>query len=110
MMATRRSFGSLPNFSLELLAMKSIVIRPNWSPLACGRNMYLKFLSASTAEEMQVGIHMNFLSCSRWADRLVEGNVGLALGVAINRLDLVTLDPGLGILVEHDLGAGILQL
>ena len=44
--------------------MKSIVIMPNWSPEACGRNTYLKFLSASTAEEMQVVIHMNFFSCS----------------------------------------------
>ena len=44
--------------------MKSIVIRPNWSPLACGRKMYLKFLLSSTAEEMQVVIHMNFFSCS----------------------------------------------
>ena len=44
--------------------MKSIVIRPNWSPLACGRNTYLKFLPSNTADEMQVVIHMNFLSCS----------------------------------------------
>ena len=114
--------------------MKSIVIRPNWSPLACGRNTYLKFLLSSTAEEMQVVIHMNFLSCSTRAatgthcadeieaeqhvdlflldqpDRLVDGDIGLALGVGVDRLDLVALDPGLGVLVEHDLGADILQL
>ncbi len=44
------------------------------------------------------------------ADRLVDGDIGLALGVGIDRLDLVTFDPGLGVLVEHDLGADILQL
>ena len=42
--------------------------------------------------------------------RLVDRDVGLALGVGINSLDLVTLDAGLGVVVEHDLHAGILQL
>ena len=42
--------------------------------------------------------------------RLVDRDVRLALGVGIDGLDLVTLDAGLGVLVEHDLGADILQL
>ena len=44
------------------------------------------------------------------AHRLVDGDIGLALGVGIDRLDLVAFDAGLGVLVEHDLGADILQL
>ena len=44
------------------------------------------------------------------ADRLVDGDIGLALGVGVDRLDLVALDAGLGEMVEHDLGAGVLQL
>ena len=42
--------------------------------------------------------------------RLVDRHVRLALGVGVDRLDLVALDAGLGVLVEHDLGADILQL
>jgi hypothetical protein len=42
--------------------------------------------------------------------RLVDRDIRLALGVGVDRLDLVTLDAGLGVLVEHDLGADILQL
>jgi hypothetical protein len=42
--------------------------------------------------------------------RLVDRNIRLALGIGIDRFDLVTLDAGLGVLVEHDLGADILQL
>ncbi len=44
------------------------------------------------------------------ANRLVDGDIRLALGVGVDRLDLVTFHPGLGVLVEHDLGAGVLQL
>ena len=44
------------------------------------------------------------------ADRLVDGDVGLALRVGIDRLDLVAFDAGLAEMVEHDLGAGVLQL
>ncbi len=44
------------------------------------------------------------------ADRLVDGDIGLALGVGVDRLDLVAFDPGLAELVEHDLGADVLQL
>jgi len=41
----------------------------------------------------------------------VDGDVGLALRVGVDRLDLVTLDPALlDEVVEHDLGAGVLQL
>ena len=43
-------------------------------------------------------------------DRLVDRDIGLALGVGVDGLDLVALDAGLGVLVEHDLGADILQL
>ena len=42
--------------------------------------------------------------------RLVDGDVRLALGVGVDGLDLVALDAGLGVMVEHDLGADILQL
>src|SRR5260370_1022404 len=64
MIATLRSFGSLPNFSLATWATKSVDIRPNWRPLGCGRNTYLRCRFSSTAEGMQVVIHMNFFSCS----------------------------------------------
>jgi hypothetical protein len=43
-------------------------------------------------------------------DGLVDRHIRLALGVGVDGLDLVTLDAGLGVLVEHDLGADILQL
>ena len=45
------------------------------------------------------------------AHRLVDGDIGLALGIGIDRLDLVAFDAALGDeLVEHDLGADVLQL
>ena len=84
---------------------------------------------------MQVVIHMNFLSCSTFgrgrhalrrgveaqqhvdlllldqAHGFVDRDVGLALGVGVDRLDLVALDPALlDEVVDHDLGAGVLQL
>ncbi len=43
-------------------------------------------------------------------DRLVDRDIRLALGVGVDGFDLVALDAGLGVLVEHDLGADILQL
>ena len=64
MMATRRSLGSFLSFSFEVWAMKSVDIRPNCRPLGCDRKTYLRLRFSSTAEEMQVVIHMNFLSCS----------------------------------------------
>ncbi|MNC95223.1 hypothetical protein D3C83_122930 [compost metagenome] len=64
MMATRRSFGSLPSLALAFWLMKSMVIRPNCAPLGWARNTYFRLRFSSTAEEMQVVIHMNFLSCS----------------------------------------------
>ena len=44
--------------------MKSIDSSPNCEPEGCARNTYLRLRFSSTAEEMQVVIHMNFLSCS----------------------------------------------
>ena len=64
MIATRMSFGSLPNFALAFFSIMSAAMRPNCCPLACGRNTYFRFLFSTTAVEMQVVIHMKFLSCS----------------------------------------------
>src|SRR5262245_66608307 len=64
MIATRRSLGSFLSFALVFSATKSADIRPNWRPLGWARNTYLRLRFSSTAEEMQVVIHMNFLSCS----------------------------------------------
>ena len=75
MMATRRSLGSLPSLALAFWATKSVDIRPNCRPLGCVRNTYFRLRFSSTAEEMQVVIHMNLCSCStraaagtHWAD------------------------------------------
>ena len=54
----------MPNFSLAFFSMKSIDISPNCEPDGWARNTYLRLRFSSTAEEMQVVIHMNFLSCS----------------------------------------------
>src|SRR2546426_355946 len=68
MIATRRSLASLPSFAFAFLATKSADIRPNCRPLGCVRNTYLRLRFSSTAEEMQVVIHMNFLSFLPWAN------------------------------------------
>ena len=52
--------------------------------------------------------HVDFFLLEQ-ADRLVDGDIGLALGVGIDRLDLVAFDAGLGVLVQHDLGADIFE-
>ena len=44
--------------------MKSIDSSPNCEPEGCARNTYLRLRFSSTAEEMQVVMNMNFLSCS----------------------------------------------
>ena len=64
MIATRRSFGSLLSLAFVFWARKSVDMRPNWRPLGWERKTYLRFRFSSTAEEMHVVIHMNFLSCS----------------------------------------------
>ena len=114
--------------------MKSIVIRPNWSPrglrtehvfvVLVGQHRrgnaggdpheLLELLDARghrhalrRREEAEQHVDLFLLD---QADGLVDGDIGLALGVGVDRLDLVALDAGLGVLVEHDLGADILQL
>src|SRR5229473_2999553 len=68
MMATRRALGSLPTLAFAFCARKSIDISPNCRPLGCARNTYLRLRFSSTAEEMQVVIHMNFLPCAGASD------------------------------------------
>ena len=76
----------------------------------------MNFLSCST--RAATGTHcadekkpstMSTFSCSSSRTDSSMAISGL-LGVGVDRLDLVTFDAGLGVVVEHDLGADILQL
>ena len=67
MIATLRSFTSLPSFDLAFSARNWHEASPNWSEWTCGRNTYCSLRSFSTAEATQVLIHMNFLAASTLA-------------------------------------------
>ena len=133
-MATRRSFGSLPNLACDVLGDEVhrhhaelvaarlraedifviLVVEHRRGNAGGDPHELLELLDAGghrhalrRREEAQQHVDLFLLD---QADRLVDGDVGLALGVGVDRLDLVTFHPGLGVLVEHDLGADVLQL
>ncbi len=59
MIASRSSFAGFLNFSCEYSAMYWTESEPNWSPVACGLNVYWRFRPSKTLEEIAVVIQRN---------------------------------------------------
>ena len=64
MIATFRSFGSLPRRALAFSFRNVHDAWPNWSLCTCARNTFFRFLSLKTAEATQTLAHMNLLAAS----------------------------------------------
>jgi len=130
-MANAQIFGSLPNLETEFCD-ESVVS----CLLIAGRlrtEDIFVVLAVEHAGGNAGGDPMNFFICStraatgthcamrrshehvdlfllQQAYSLVDGDIGFALRVGIDRLDLVSLNAVFDVLVDHDLDAGVLQL
>jgi hypothetical protein len=134
-MAMRRSFAALPNFSCAYAATKPVDARPNWSTAGLRPEHVFQMTvvehgrgnTGGDPHELLGLIHprrdRNALRRREEAEqdvdlllidqahRFVDGDLGPALRIRIDRLDLIALDPALAIeIVDHDLGAERVQI
>src|SRR6266480_3104346 len=119
MIASRSSFAGFLNFSCEYSAMYCTESEPNWSPVACGLNVYWRFRPSKTLEEIAVVIQRYGVGARVDAGEdvhlvdvqqplgLVDRDLGLGLSVPVDLDDLVLAEhPALLVdVVDHHLGA-----